>query len=106
MAKMRTRRSSLIKACDPLLECVERLRKARNLARQLLKLAAAHERAPLVDGVIGDRLAESLGRVTLPIHERTQAKADAMRGDIADDARQFFLHVRAQMPRQVAKLLG
>src|SRR5437588_803607 len=103
MAKMRTRRSSLIKARDPLLECVERLRKARNVGRELLKLAAAHERAPLVDGVIAGRLAESLGRVTLPIHKRTQAKADAMRGNIADQARQFFLHIRPQVAREVAK---
>src|SRR2546423_4825113 len=104
MAKMRTRRSSLIKACDPLLECVERLRKARNLGRELLKLAAAHERAPLVDGVIGRRLAESLGRVTLPIHKRTQSKADAMRGNIADKAGELFFHVQPPVAREGAKL--
>src|SRR5947207_4706476 len=104
MAKMRTRRSSLIKARDPLLECVERLRKARNVGRELLKLAAAHERAPLVDGVIGGRLAESLGRVTLPIHKRTPAKADAMRGNIADQAGELFFHVGPPVAHEIAKL--
>src|SRR5256885_7136774 len=104
MAKMRTRRSSLIKARDPLLECVERLRKARNVGRELLERAGAHERAPLVDGVIGRRLAESLGRVTLPVHKRTQAKADAMRGNIADQAGELFFHVTPPLAREVAKL--
>src|SRR3954469_15178674 len=103
---MRTRRSSLIKARDPLLECIERLREARNVGRELLKLAAAHERAPLVDGVIGGRLAESLGRVALPIHKRAQAKADAMRANIADQARELFLRIQSQVAREVTKLFG
>src|SRR5919108_3330340 len=106
MAKMRTRRTSLIKARDPLFELRGRVAQARDVRRELRKLGTAHEQALFVDGVVGKRLAGALGCIALPARERAHAVADALRGDIADEARELVFHVRAQIARQVTQLCG
>src|SRR3954468_22520362 len=116
---MRTRRSSLIKARDPLLERSERLVQAREVGGKPVELATAPPRTPLVDGAIRRRLGEParhgsrpiaarpppppacgkpprrLGeparRGSRPIEQRTHAERDAMRSDIADEARKLLL---------------
>src|SRR4051794_19054664 len=103
---MRTRRSSLIKARDPLLERSERLVQAREVGGKPVELTTAHQRTPLVDGEIRRRLGEPARRGSRPIEQRTHAERDAMRSDIADEARKLLLHVPAQVAAEIAEFLG
>src|SRR5690242_21722584 len=101
MAKMRTRRTSLIKARDPLFEDCERGAEARHVRRKLRELGAAHEHPALVYHIVGERFASAQDSIALPSHQRARAVANALRRYVAEHARQFFLDVRAQVPRHV-----
>src|SRR4051794_5015910 len=96
MAKMRTRRKSLIKARNPFFERGERLIQAHEVGCEGLELAAAHQRAALVDGEIRRRLGEPACRIARPAEQRLHAECDAMRGNVADQARKLLLRVPAQ----------
>src|SRR5581483_2768097 len=106
MAKMRTRRASLIKARDPLLELVERAAEAGDAGCELRQLGAAHDHPALIDDVGHQRLARARRGVALPAHEGAHAVADALRRHVAHQAREFLLDIRAQMAREVAQLIG
>src|SRR5256885_6769146 len=93
MAKMRTSRRSLSKAA---LQLCDGGAQPLDLDRETRQLAAAHERIALDRGVIGERLCHALRGVHLPARKRPQRAADALGGDVAHDAREFFLEVPAQ----------
>src|SRR5438045_9686867 len=105
MAKMRTRRRSLIKARDPLLEIRERAGKARDVGREWRELGAPHEHLALVDNIVGERFPCAQNSVSLPACERARGVADALRRDVADDARKRLFDIRPQIARQVTQLL-
>src|SRR5689334_14157341 len=106
MAKMRTRRTSLIKARDPLFERRERARKARDVGGELGELGAAHDELALIDHIVDKRFPRPGRRIALPARDRARAVAEALRRYIADHARQFLFDIRTQMAREVAQLVG
>src|SRR3954462_13531172 len=105
MAKIRTRRRSLIKARDPLLEIRERAGKARDVGREWRELAAPHEHLALVDNVVGERFPRAQNSVSLPACERARGVANTLPRDVADDARKRAFDLRPQIARQVTKFL-
>src|SRR5512138_1219421 len=103
MAKMRTRRRSLSKAA---LEAVDRCAQALDFGGEALELAAPDERPTLRRGIVGERLADATRRVQLPAGECADGAADALRGRIAEHARELLFDVPAQVLREIAQLIG
>src|SRR2546430_6401326 len=103
MAKMRTRRMSLSKA---LLDAVEGGAQPLHLGGEILQFGAAHECAALGRGVVRERLADAARRIQLPARQSARGVSDALRGDVADQARKLFLGVPAQVLGEVAQLVG
>src|SRR3954453_20619606 len=63
---MPSSRASLPKPLDPLLEALDRVAKAGDRAGELVHLAARHEEALLIDGVVRRRLGEPPPRIGMP----------------------------------------
>jgi len=101
MAKMRTRRRSLIKTRDPLFERGERACEPQDVGRELIELRAAHEGAALVDRVAGESIGDAQRSVALPAGEPAHGGADALSGDITEEARELFLKVGPQVPGEI-----
>src|SRR5438552_11803232 len=103
MAKMRTRRMSLSKA---LLEAVDGGAQPFQLGGEMLQLGSADEHAALGRRVIGERLADAARRIPLPARQRSRGVSDALRGDVAYQARELFLGVPAHVLGEVAQCVG
>src|SRR5207248_206928 len=97
MAKMRTRRKSLNKAA---LEPIDGGAQPLELGGEAFELVASDK------SIVAQRLCHALRGIGLPPCERAHGAADALGGDVAHKAREFFLEIPAQVLRQIAQLVG
>src|SRR5437867_575546 len=103
---MRASRPRLPKALDPFLETGKRVAQLADAARVPGLLLATHEESHFFGEEIRRRRGKALRRVELPCRKTARRAGDAVRRDVADQARELFLHVPAQMARERRHLLG
>src|SRR6185436_18257253 len=89
--KMRARRVSLAKAADPLFQPLERVAQPHDVGGERIVLGAADDHAPLLGHIVGERLGKPPSRIRLPREQAAHALREAVRRDVADEARQVFL---------------
>src|SRR6185503_9530756 len=106
MAKMRTRRASLSKPRDPLLQGAERRVQRLDVVFQGVQLGAPYHEPRFVGGVGAQRLGDARRGLRRPARESARRAADAHRGDVAHHARELLLEVPAQLARERAHLVG
>ncbi len=91
---------------DPLLEPGHVVAQARDVSIEVTHLVAADDHRVLGDEIVGTVVEHALGQLAPVRRTVAQQAYDALCGDVADEARELFLWLRAQVLQHEGKRLG
>jgi hypothetical protein len=101
-----SRQGTLIKALDALVESCDRVAQARERFGERIELGTAGEELLFVGSIVGHRRSEALRCIEMPGNEGAPRLGKSVRGDVAEEPRQVFFHVPAQLARENQNFRG